>query len=111
MQRDTVLFTPKLKKHLENSYINNWDNCITEHLVRLGEIRTAKLVGDAEEENRLRKEHTITMGFVLLPFLENLIISYETDRKKYPDFKSFLPVIFESLHALKPEDIDKLIKD
>lgn len=68
-------------------------------------------MGDAEEENRLRKGQTITMGFVLLPFLENLIILYETDRKKYPDFKSSLPVIFESLDALKPENIDKLIKD
>lgn len=111
MQRDTILFTSKLKKHLEDSYINNWDNCITEHLVRLGEIRTAKLMDDTEEENRLRKEHAITMGFVLLPYLENVIIPYEADRKKYPDFKSFLPVIFKSLDSLKPEDIDKLIKD
>lgn len=109
IDRDTILFTPKLKKHLENSYINNWDNCITEHLVRLGEIRTAKLMNDKTEEERLRKEHTVTMGFVLLPFLENHIIQYESDRKKYPDFRSFLPVLFKSLDTLKPEDIDRMI--
>lgn len=109
IQRDTALFTPKLKKHLENSYINNWENCITEHLVRLGEIRTAKLMNDQAEEDRLRKEHAVTMGFVLLPFLENLALQYESDRKKYPDFRSFLPVIFEALSSLKPADIDALI--
>lgn len=111
IDRDSILFTPKLKKHLEKSYINNWENCITEHLVRLGEIRTAMLMGDKTEEERLRKEHLVTMGFVLLPFLENLIVQYETDRKKYPDFKSFLPVIFQALDVLKPEDIDRLISN
>ncbi|WP_281233199.1 DUF4932 domain-containing protein [Flavobacterium gelatinilyticum] len=110
IQRDSLLLTPKLKKHLETSYIFSWENCITEHLVRLGEIRTAKLMNDTVEEERLRKEHTVTLGFVLLPFLEEIIVKYESDRKTYPDFKSFLPVIFESLETLKPEDIDKLIQ-
>jgi len=109
IQRDTALFTPKLKKHLENSYINSWENCITEHLVRLGEIRTAVLMNDKAEEERLRKEHSVTMGFVLLPFLENLALQYESDRKTYPDFKSFLPVIFNALSNLKPKDIDAML--
>ena len=46
---------------------------------------------------------------VFPPFLEEIIVKYESDRKKYPDFHSFLPVIFEELDTLKPEDIDKLL--
>jgi precorrin-6B methylase 1 len=108
--QDSALFTPALAKSLENSYIGNWDVCVIEHLVRLGEIRTAVAMGDEKEANRLRKMHVNEMGFILLPMLEKLAVVYETDHTKYPDFKSFLPVIFESIHRLTPQDIDKLVQ-
>lgn len=81
-----------------------------EHLVRLGEIRIAKSMGDIAEENRIRKLHVSEFGFVLLPMLEKVIEKYESDRARYPDFKSFLPEIFSSLHQLQPADIDALVK-
>jgi len=99
-----------LAKSLENSYIGNWEVCVIEHLVRLGEIRIAVAMGDEKEANRLRKMHVNEMGFILLPMLENLVVGYESDHAKYSDFKSFLPVIFESLHRLTPQDIDKLVQ-
>lgn len=108
LNQDTALFTAALKKRLESSYIHNWETCIIEHLVRLGEIRIAKSMGDTVEENRLRKMHTSEFGFVLLPVLEEVILAYENDRQRYPDFKSFLPEIFSRIHQLSPANIDTL---
>lgn len=107
--KDTALFTPLLAKKLEKSYIENWEVCVIEHLVRLGEIRIAKAIGDKVEEARIRKLHTSEFGFVLLPLLEKKITEYESNRSKYPDFKSFLPEIFKTLHRLTPKDIDAMV--
>ena len=106
---DTSLFTEKLRKRLEKSYIESWETCLIEHLVRLGEIRIAKAMGNHVEENRLRKMHVNESGFVLLPFLEKVIVEYETKRDKFPDLNSFLPTLFNKIHALNPQDIDKLV--
>lgn len=108
--RDSGLFTPAFAKSLENSYIGNWEVCIIEHLVRLGEIRIAAAMGDEQEATRLRKMHIGEMGFILIPMLERLMVTYENDRRKYPDFKSFLPVIFESLHRLTPLEVEDMIR-
>ncbi|QNF34429.1 DUF4932 domain-containing protein [Adhaeribacter swui] len=108
--KDSALFTPALAKTLENSYIGSWETCVIEHLVRLGEIRVTKMVGDKTEVNRLRKLHIDEFHFVLLPLLEKKIAAYESNRSKYPDFKSFLPELFQTLHQLKPTDIDALLK-
>jgi Domain of unknown function (DUF4932) len=110
IDHDHLLFTPNLAKSLEQSYISNWEVCLIEHLVRLGEIRTARAMGNKEEETRLRTLHTKTFGFILLPILEQKITEYENNRKRYPNFKSFLPEIFKLLHGLKPKNIDALVK-
>lgn len=108
--RDTALFTPSLKKLLENSHIDSWKSCLIEHLVRLGEIRIARFMKDKSEEERLRKMHVNELGFILLPFLENEIEKYENNRKQFLTFASFLPNLFQSLHKLKPTDIDALVQ-
>lgn len=105
------LFTPELSRRLEFSYIGNWETCIIEHLVRLGEIRVAKAMGDREEESRLRKMHTQEFRFVLLPILEKNILEYENDRLTYPDFKSFLPRLFNMLETLSPDHINAMVKE
>jgi hypothetical protein len=109
IQHDTALFTSSLAKALEPSYIESWENCLIEHLVRLGEIRVAAAMGDEKEAMRLRKLHINGFKFALLPLLEKVIIGYENNRKKYPDFKSFLPEIFKTLHNLKPSDVDEML--
>jgi hypothetical protein len=75
----------------------------------LGEIRIAKAIGNKLEEVRIRNLHTNEFKFVLLPLLEKKVYEYENNRAKYPEFKSFLPEIFEALHQLKPADIDELL--
>ena len=107
--RDTSLFTASLRKSLERSYISNWKECVTEHIVRLGEIRIAKLMGDTLEENRLREYHT-KLGFILLPLLEKKIKEYETNRLKFLTFARYLPNLYQTLHKLTPEDIDTLVE-
>jgi hypothetical protein len=109
IQHDTALFTSSLAKALEPSYIESWENCLIEHLVRLGEIRVAAAMGDEKEAMRLRKLHINGFKFALLPLLEKVIIGFENNRKKYPDFKSFLPEIFKALHNLKPSDVDEML--
>jgi len=109
ISKDTLLFTPPLAKLLEKSYITTWEVCLVEHLVRLGEIRTAKAMGDKKEEDRLRNLHVKEFGFILLPLMEKKISGYEENRKKYPDFKSFLPEMFKLFHRLKPADINAIV--
>ncbi|HET9747272.1 MAG TPA: DUF4932 domain-containing protein [Chitinophagaceae bacterium] len=109
IQHDTSLFSPALAKALAPSYIDGWENCIIEHLVRLGEIRIAVAMDDTTEASRLRKLHINEFKFALLPLLEKKIVEYENDRSKYPNFNSFLPEIFDMFHNLKPEDVDKAV--
>lgn len=107
--RDTALFTTSLRKSLEGSYISSWEECVIEHIVRLGEIRIAKLMGDTTEEVRLRQYHA-KLGFVLLPLLEKKIIEYETDHSRFPTFTNFLSNLYQTIHKLISSDIDALVK-
>ena len=109
IEHDTALFTSSLKTALESSYIDSWENCLIEHLVRLGEIRIAVAMGDTTEAMRLRKMHVNQFKFGLLPLLEKTITEYEKQRATYPDFKSFLPEIFKTLHRLTPADVDGMV--
>ena len=109
LNRDSALFTPAFAKKLKSSYIERWETCVIEHLVRLGEIRTAHILKNYREEQRLRRLHIGQFGFVLIPFLEKQILRYEANRKTYKSFENFLPEILKSLHGLKPADIDRLV--
>ena len=106
---DTALFTTSLRKSLEDSYISSWKEYITEHIVRLGEIRIAKLMGDITEETRLREYHT-KLGFILIPLLERKIAEYETNRLQFPIFASYLPNLYQTIRKLTPSDIDTLVE-
>lgn len=109
--KDTSLFTPALAKALELSYIDRWKTCLIEHLVRLGEIRIARSMGDDQEEQRVRTLHVTQFKFILLPLLEKKITEYENNRTLYPTFKSFLPEIVNLFHELKPTDIDRILSE
>ncbi|RCH56508.1 hypothetical protein DJ568_01220 [Mucilaginibacter hurinus] len=109
IQRDTSLFTRTLAESLKNSYIHNWEVCVIEHLVRLGEIRIAHAAGNYKEESRLRHMHVKESGFILIPLLEQRIKEFEANRKKYAAFNKFLPEIFRYLHSITKEEIDQLV--
>jgi hypothetical protein len=109
IQKDTALYTPALKAILEPHYINNWYVCVIEHLVRLGEIRVAVSMNDGKEADRLRKLHIGEYKCVLLPLLEKKIETYEHNRERYPDFKSYLPELIAYLHSLTPDIINEQV--
>jgi len=109
LDRDSALFTPKFKAALAPVYINSWRICIIEHLVRLGEIRTALSLGNTTEAERLRKVHIGEYKCVLIPLLEAKVVRYEKDRARYPTFESFLPELVAWFHQLTPEEVNQQV--
>ena len=110
LRKDSALFTPALKQILAPHYINDWYVCVIEHLVRLGEIRTAISMKNFKEANRLRQLHIHGEKCVLIPMLEIKIRQYELNRKHYPTFESYLPELISFFHSLTPSIINDQVK-
>jgi len=109
IKADSLLYTKSLKEILSPHYIGDWNVCVIEHLVRLGEIRVAIAMNDQTEAERLRRIHIYEYKCVLIPLLEQKIREYENDRGRYPTFESYLPNLVSYLYALTPEIIDDQI--
>lgn len=108
--RDTALFTRALSAVQSPNYINNWQICVIEHLVRLSEIRVAVAMGDIKMADKLRKIHIGEYKCILLPLLEKHIIAYERNRKSYPRFKAYLPELLAYMHTLTPQVVNKQVE-
>jgi len=98
------LFEP-VRKDMKNQGYPGWWTCVTEHIVRLGEIRIAYLLDDPVRADRLRKNYVENRKFIYLPALEEKIIEYEQNRDRYKSFGDFFPellqkfAMFDSLYA------------
>lgn len=68
----------------------DYQTCVAEHLVRLGEIQTARIQKDFERAKRLEEYH-LKNNFVFLPLLEEKIKDYNSNRMKYKKFGDFIP--------------------
>ncbi|WP_336960760.1 DUF4932 domain-containing protein [Chryseobacterium contaminans] len=68
--------------------------CIAEHLVRLGEIETAKIQKDFERAKKLEEYH-LKNNFIFLLLLEDKLKEYMANRKKYRKFGDFIPQLLE----------------
>ena len=110
LEADSGLYTPGLKEVLSPHYINDWFVCVIEHLVRLGEIRSAVMIKNITEAQRLRSTHIGEYKCVLLPLLENKIQEYENNGIQQPDFDSYLPKLMLYLHSLNPVIIDEQVQ-
>ncbi|WP_316828936.1 DUF4932 domain-containing protein [Pedobacter miscanthi] len=106
IRADSLLFIKELKDTLASRGIRDWYVCVTEHLVRLGEIRIAASNGNNKEADHLRNLHIGEYSCILIPLLEEKITTYETNRVKYPTFESYLPEMISFLHNLTPETIN-----
>lgn len=105
IEADSALFTPEFAGLTSKAYINSWYICLVEHLVRLGEIRTALAMNNTAAAEQLRQLHIGEDKCVLIPLLEAQILDYEKNRDKYPTFESYLPVLLSYIHTLNPGDI------
>ncbi|MFD0749182.1 DUF4932 domain-containing protein [Mucilaginibacter calamicampi] len=110
LRSDSVLFTPELREILAPHYIHDWYVCVIEHMVRLGEIRTAISMTNLQEAERLRRMHIYDEKCVLIPLLENEIKKYDENRRRYPSFESYLPVLIAYLNSLTPAVINDQIE-
>jgi len=72
----------------------DYETCVAEHLVRLGEIETAKIQKDSERAKRLEEYH-LKNRFIFLPQLEEKIKEYNSNRAKYKTFGDFVPQLLE----------------
>jgi hypothetical protein len=110
LEADSALYTAELKEVLSPHYINDWYVCVIEHLVRLGEIRSAVIIKNSKEAERLRNIHIGEYKCVLLPLLESKIQQYENSRNKHSNFESYLPELVAYLHGLTPEIINEQVR-
>lgn len=111
IDRDSSLYTHALAELMKPQGIPDWKICVTEHFVRLGEIRIAEAMKDSKQANDLRKMHIDSFHFVLLPLLEKKIKEYEKRRNVYLQFEDFIPVLLNDIHMLKSKDIDSYLKE
>lgn len=72
----------------------DYQTCVAEHLVRLGEIQTARIQKDPERAQRLEDYH-LKNNFIFLPQLEEKIKEYNANRKKYKTFGDFVPQLLD----------------
>lgn len=72
----------------------DYQTCVAEHLVRLGEIQTARIQKDPERAQRLEDYH-LKNNFIFLPQLEEKIKEYNSNRKKYKTFGDFVPQLLD----------------
>ncbi|MDM1555097.1 MULTISPECIES: DUF4932 domain-containing protein [Chryseobacterium] len=72
----------------------DYQTCVVEHLVRLGEIQTAKIQKDFERAEKLETYH-VKSNFIFLPLLEEKLKDYNSNRKKYKKFGDFIPQLLD----------------
>ncbi len=102
------------KSNLKESMIKaggygDYETCVAEHLVRLGEIETAKIQKDTEKAKKLEEYH-LKNNFIFLPQLEVKIKEYNSNRAKYKTFGDFVPKLLEVFDNSTIEFIDSELK-
>jgi len=99
------LFRPIEKSMSEQAY-RSWRTCVTEHIVRLGEIRIALAMNDSLTATKIRTENIKQNNFIYLPFLEKKIAEYENNRDKYPSFSDFFPELLSAFSEIDLNNIE-----
>ncbi len=86
-------------------WYRSWLTCVTEHIVRLGEIRIALAMNDTLTANQIRTENIEQNKFIYLPYLEDKIVEYENNRDKYPSFADFFPELINTFSEIDTNNI------
>jgi len=89
-------YNESLKKNGENEGYSEWKYVFNELLIRATTIRiTYKNFGAEKAKELLNYEKSI--GFSLVENITEILKEYEANRKKYPNFKKFYPVLIERM--------------
>jgi len=108
-ENNAALFTPALAALMEQQGITSWYVCVTENLVRTGEIRIAMQMKDTAQANWLRQLYVPDQNCIFIPALEEKIDSYERNRTKYPIFENFLPELLTVFDGITPQKVDQML--
>jgi hypothetical protein len=92
----------------KTSGVADYQTCVVEHLVRLGEIQTAVIQNDTERAEKLEAYH-LKNYFIFLPQLEEKIKEYYADRTKYKTFGDFVPELIKVFENSAIESINEKI--
>jgi hypothetical protein len=107
-KKSIALFEP-IKRMMQRQAYPTWRIALYEHLVRAcGEIHLrAKLHRDFKKEKAL--EYHEGKGFWYIGCIDSLLDVYENQRKQYPTFSQFVPVIASRLSQISVEDLPERI--
>lgn len=98
INNSSALYEPVKTKMQAQAY-TQWETCVNEHLVRTVVARLAlKLRGEVYKNMVINQE--TNSGFIYIRNLDSLMVEYENDRTKYPNFESFYPRIIELFNSL-----------
>lgn len=86
----------------------DYQTCVAEHLVRLGEIETAKIQKDFDRAKRLEEYH-LKNDFIFLPLLEKKLEEYNSNREKYKKFGDFVPQLLDVFENTNIEFINNAL--
>lgn len=84
---------------MESQGYSAWQSIVEEHIVRLGEIRIAVAMGEAERAEALRRDYIENRSFIYLPALEAVVLDYETHRDRWPSLSDFMPELIAAISS------------
>jgi hypothetical protein len=90
----------------KTSGVADYQTCVVEHLVRLGEIQTAKIQHDDKRAKKLEEYH-LKNYFIFLPQLEEKIKEYNANRAQYKTFGDFVPELIKVFENTNVEFINQ----
>ncbi|MCS3529057.1 DUF4932 domain-containing protein [Chryseobacterium sp. JUb7] len=107
LQKFKVLFENSNLKEtmIKTGGYGDYQACVAEHLVRLGEIQTAKIQKDFERAKKLEVYH-LKNNFIFLPQLEEKLKEYNSNRVKYKTFGDFIPQLLKVFEESTIESIN-----
>jgi hypothetical protein len=98
------LFTDSLETAMNAQGYTDWRMCFEEHLVRLGEVKIAELLGKDEFATTYLEECISKRGFIYMNILSNILGEYEENRARYPTIADFMPTLLEKLKEKCPNN-------
>jgi hypothetical protein len=96
------LFTQKLKDDMAKQGYTDWHTCFEEHIVRLGEIKMYEKLRKKKLATNYKQKCINERGFTLIPSMEEIFKEYETNRNRFKNIDSFIPILIAQLKIKVP---------